>query len=95
MGHSNFFTPVGILANHPRSFAKKLFANTGDLLLSTRAPSTTSSGPFARGTVTAIGPIIPNSPMVLATVSWGDGVTTQVNVTNLEIQPGNPPLTPR
>jgi len=55
----------------------------------------TSSGPFARGTVTAIAPIIPNSPMVLATVSWADGVTTQVNVTNLEIQPGNPPLTPR
>ena len=55
----------------------------------------TSVGPFARGTVTAIGPIIPNSPMVVATVSWADGVTTQVNVTNLEIQPGNPPLTPR
>lgn len=45
--------------------------------------------------MTAIAPIIPNSPMVLATVSWADGVTTQVNVTNLEIQPGNPPLTPR
>ena len=55
----------------------------------------TSVGPFARGTVTAIGPIIPNSPMVVATVSWADGVTTQVNVTNLEIQPSNPPLTPR
>jgi hypothetical protein len=45
--------------------------------------------------VTAIGPIIPNSPMVVATVSWADGATTQVNVTNLEVQPGNPPLTPR
>ena len=55
----------------------------------------TSIGPFARGTVTAIGPITPNSPMVLATVSWADGVTTQVNVANLELQPGNPPLTPR
>ena len=55
----------------------------------------TSSGPFARGTVTAIAPIIPNSPMLLAKVSWADGVTTQVNVPNLEIQPGNPPLTPR
>jgi hypothetical protein len=55
----------------------------------------TSSGPFARGTVTAIAPIIPNSSMVLATVSWADGITTQVNVANLEIQPGNPPLTPR
>jgi len=55
----------------------------------------TSSGPFARGTVAAIAPIIPNSSMVLATVGWADGVTTQVNVANLEIQPGNPPLTPR
>ncbi|MFM7514789.1 MAG: hypothetical protein ACKO3F_15825 [Cyanobium sp.] len=45
--------------------------------------------------MTAIAPIIPNSPMVVATVSWADGVTTQVNVTNLEIQPGNPPLKPR
>ena len=33
--------------------------------------------------------------MVLATVSWADGITSQVNVTNLEIPPGNPPLTPR
>ncbi|MCP9858122.1 MULTISPECIES: hypothetical protein [unclassified Cyanobium] len=55
----------------------------------------TSSGPFARGTVSAIGPITPSSPVVVATVSWADGVTTQVNLTNLEIQPGNPPLTPR
>ena len=55
----------------------------------------TSSGPFARGTVTAIRPIIPNSPMVVATVSWANGVTSQVNVANLEIQLGNPPLTPR
>lgn len=31
----------------------------------------------------------------MATVSWADGATTQVNVTNLEVQPGNPPLTPR
>jgi hypothetical protein len=45
--------------------------------------------------VTAIAPITPNSPMVVATVSWADGATTQVNVTNLEVQPGNPPLTPR
>ena len=55
----------------------------------------TSSGSFARGTVTAIAPITPNSPMAVATVSWADGVTTQVNVSNLEVQPGNPPLTPR
>jgi hypothetical protein len=52
-----------------------------------------SNGPRARGRVTAIAPIIPNSLMVEATVSWADGITTQLNV--LEIQPGNPPLTPR
>ena len=63
-------------------------------MVSTRLPPT-SNRPFARGTVTAIAPIIPNSSMVLATVSWADGITSQVNVTNLEIQPGNPPLTPR
>jgi hypothetical protein len=28
-------------------------------------------------------------------VSWADSDTSQVNVANLEIQPGNPPLTPR
>ena len=52
----------------------------------------TSSGPFARGTVTAIAPITPRSSLVLATVHWADGETTQVNVENLELQPGNPPL---
>jgi len=53
----------------------------------------TSNEPwFARGTVTAIAPITPRSPLVLATVQWADGETTQVNVVNLEQQPGNPPL---
>ena len=52
----------------------------------------TSSGPFARGTVSAIAPITPRSSLVLATVHWADGETTQVNVENLELQPGNPPL---
>jgi hypothetical protein len=33
--------------------------------------------------------------MVVATVNWADGATTQVNLTNLEVQPRNPPLTPR
>jgi hypothetical protein len=28
--------------------------------------------------------------VLLATVSWADGVTTPVNVANLERQPGNP-----
>ena len=58
--------------------------------LHARAPPPTSSGHFAWGTVTAIAPIIPNSSMVVATVSWADGVTTQVNVANLERLPGNP-----
>lgn len=52
----------------------------------------TSSGPFARGTVTAIAPITPRSSLVLATVHWANGETSQVNVENLELQPGNPPL---
>lgn len=55
----------------------------------------TSVGPFARGTVTAIAPLSSGSPLLLATVRWADGHTSQVNVTNLEVQPGNPPLTPR
>ncbi|MCP9857929.1 MULTISPECIES: hypothetical protein [unclassified Cyanobium] len=79
---------IGDTVRFTRAFLQSLAMVSGP-----EAP--TSSGPFARGTVTAIAPIIPNSPMVLATVSWADGVTTQVNVTNLEIQPGNPPLTPR
>jgi hypothetical protein len=52
--------------------------------------SPTSVGPFARGTVPAIVPLIPGSSLLLATVSWADGVTTQVNVANLERQPGKP-----
>lgn len=52
----------------------------------------TSSGPFARGTVTAIAPLTPRSSFVLATELWADGETTQVNVVNLEQQPGNPSL---
>ena len=50
----------------------------------------TSVGPFARGTVTAIAPLSPGSSLLLATVSWADGVTTQMNVANLERQPGTP-----
>jgi hypothetical protein len=77
----------------------------GDTVLFTRAflqstamgsgpPAPTSLGPFARGTVTAIEPLSPSSPLLLATVAWADGDSTRVNVTNLEVQPGNPPLTP-
>ena len=50
----------------------------------------TSVGPFARGTLTAIAPLSPGSSLLLASVSWADGVTTQVNVANHERQPGNP-----
>jgi hypothetical protein len=50
----------------------------------------TSVGPFVRGTLTAIAPLSPGSSLLLATVSWADGVTTQVNVANLERLPGNP-----
>ncbi len=40
----------------------------------------------------AIATIIPRSLLVLEAVSLADGETTQVNVVNLEQQPGNPPL---
>jgi hypothetical protein len=59
----------------------------------TGAEAPNSVGPFARGTATAIAPISPRSPLVLATVDWADGETTQVNVANLEHQAGTP--TPR
>ena len=49
----------------------------------------TSVGPFARGTVTAIAPLSLGSPLLLASVSWADGTTSQVNVANLERQSGN------
>ena len=42
--------------------------------------------------MTAIAPLTPRSSLVLATVLWADDETTQVNVVNLEQQPGNPPL---
>ncbi len=51
----------------------------------------TSVGPFARGTVTASAPLSPRSRLLLATVVWADGETSQVNVANLERQPGNQP----
>ena len=54
-------------------------------------PAPTSLGPFARGTVTAIEPLSPSSHLLLATVVWADGVSTRVNVANLERQPGSVP----
>ena len=50
----------------------------------------TSVGRFSRGTVTAIAPLSSGSPLLLATVRWTDGHTSQVNLANLERQPGNP-----
>ncbi len=50
----------------------------------------TSVGPFARGIVSAIAPLSPGSPLLLVTVRWADGHISQVNVANLERQPGNP-----
>lgn len=56
----------------------------------------TSSGSFfARGTVTALDPLSPDSPLLLATVVWADGDSTRVNVANLERQPGSVPLQSR
>ena len=52
----------------------------------------TSVGPFTRGTVMAIEPISPGSSLVLASVAWADGESSQVNVVKLELEPGNPPL---
>ena len=79
---------VGDTVRFTRAFLQSLAMGSGP-------PAPTSLGPFARGTVTAIAPLSPGSPLLLATVAWADGDSTQVNVANLERQPGNPPLTPR
>jgi len=42
--------------------------------------------------LTAIAPISPGSSLVLASVAWADGESSEVNVANLDFQPGNPPL---
>lgn len=55
-------------------------------------PAPTSLGPFARGTVTAIEPLSTSSPLLMATVAWADGDSTQMNVANLERQPDTVPL---
>ena len=73
----------GSTVRFSRSFLQSLAMLSGPA-----AP--TSVAPFARGTLTAIAPLIPGSSLLLAAVSWADGVTTQVNVANLERQPGNP-----
>jgi len=38
----------------------------------------------------AAAPLSPGSPLLLATVRWADGHTSEVNVANLERQPGKP-----
>ena len=68
----------------------RAFLQSSAMVTGPAAP--TSVGPFARGTVTAISPISPGSSLVLATVAWADGESSQVNMANLELQPGNPPL---
>jgi hypothetical protein len=45
--------------------------------------------------VTAIEPLSPSSPLLLATVVWADGDSTRVNVASLERQPGSLPLRER
>lgn len=52
--------------------------------------ATSSVGPFARGNVIANAPLSPGSPLLLAIVRWANGHTSEVNVANLERQPGNP-----
>lgn len=79
---------IGDTVRFSRSFLQSLAMLSGPAAL-------TSVGPLARGTVTAFAPLSPGSPLLLASVSWADGTTSQANVANLEIQPGNPPLTSR
>lgn len=77
--------PLKVIATTPEAFLQSTAMITGPA-----AP--TSVGPFARGTVIAIAPISPFSTLLLATVAWAHGESGQVNVANLELQPGNPPL---
>jgi hypothetical protein len=85
---TNVITPlkVGDTVRFNKAFLQSLALVSGP-----DAP--TSLGPFTRrGTKTAIAPLTPRSSLGLATVHWADGEITQVNVVNLEQQPGNPPL---
>ena len=76
---------VGDTVRFKRGFLQSIAMGSGP-------PAPTSLGPFARGTVTAIAPLSPCSSLLLATVAWADGDSTQVNVANLERQPGSVPL---
>ncbi|MCS5700076.1 hypothetical protein NZK32_13615 [Cyanobium sp. FGCU-52] len=42
--------------------------------------------------MTAIEPLSPSSPLLLASVVWADGETTRVNVADLERQPSSVPM---
>jgi len=55
----------------------------------------TSLGTFAMRTVTAIAPLSPSSPLLLATVARADGDSTRGHVANLKQQPGPVPLQAR
>ena len=79
---------VGDTVRFSRAFLQSIAMGSGP-------PAPTSLGPFARGTVTAIAPLSPSSPLLLATVAWADGDSTQVNVANIERQPGSVPLEAR
>ena len=79
---------VGDTVRFSRAFLQSMAMGSGP-------PAPTSLGPFARGTVTAIAPLSPSSPLLLATVVWADGDSTQVNVANIERQPGSVPLEAR
>ena len=76
---------VGDTVRFSRVFLQSLAMGSGP-------PAPTSLRPLARGSVTAIAPLSPSSPLLPATVVWADGDSTQVNVANLERQPGSVPL---
>lgn len=72
---------VGDTVRFTKGFLQSLAMLSGPI-----AP--TSLGPFARGIVTSIAPISPRSALILASIQWADGEQTEVNVINIERQPG-------
>lgn len=72
---------VGDTVRFTKGFLQSLAMLSGPI-----AP--TSLGPFARGIVTSTAPISPRSALILASIQWADGEQTEVNVINLERQPG-------
>lgn len=72
---------VGDTVRYTKGFLQSLAMLSGPV-----AP--TSLGPFARGIVMSIAPISPRSALILASIQWADGEKTEVNVINIERQPG-------